>query len=227
MASARPKVPGWIPGYFSSLPWSSFFALIVVLSAELSSVAVLLISNGMETVFVVSPTVILAVFSAVVSGMFHCALMQSAAMSWWNAALQETTIGSIHRIWDFSTNIVCSIMAGKSVNAIALARIITTAVLINEPLLQRASTIVSYNKTEQAMLSMRVATDLDSLRKAEFSSSLTNIDGVPITVSPALSAAIQQYENSSSIISSLTSYESTTGSVPLLFPGLASALTTP
>ena len=130
--------------------------------------------------------------------------MQSAAISWWNAALQGTTIGSLHRIWDFSTSIVSSIMAGKSVDAIALARILTTAVLINVPLLQRASTIVPYNKTEQVTLSMQVAKDVDSLRKANFSSRLTNIDGDLITLSPALSLVMQQYANVSSIIPTLT-----------------------
>ncbi|EHK40217.1 hypothetical protein TRIATDRAFT_159423 [Trichoderma atroviride IMI 206040] len=62
------------------------------------------------------------------------AVGEGVKMAWWNAAIRGTTVFSLHDNWA---------MPHRSFNIISLAKLAVTLIAIDQPLIQRASSVVS------------------------------------------------------------------------------------
>ncbi|KAI9719375.1 MAG: hypothetical protein M1812_003446 [Candelaria pacifica] len=132
----------WEPGFMHQVPWAGILALIVALLS-----------------WTVQPTVLLALLTAAVNSLLHFALSEGLTVVWWRKALAEDTIVSdLHHHWSFGTSIIAATLAGRRFNCVSLASIITTLLVIDAPLLQRASSITSQNVTIPITMSANIAT---------------------------------------------------------------------
>lgn len=171
----------WLPGVLKHVPWLGLCALVVSISCMAVSIAVLVMSNGrLVTSWWIQPTVFLAAASATANIALQFALAEGVTVSWWYRALRGGTLGDLHRSWSFGTydqRVLYSVplanprfFAGKSVwavltagryfNKVALASIVVSVAVVDGPLLQRASTIVSKDITSSITVHASIAPQL-------------------------------------------------------------------
>jgi Protein of unknown function (DUF3176) len=133
----------WSPGVFARLPWLGFAALFGSILGIAASIGILIASNDRPiTEWRIQPTVWLSVASTASNIMLHFALSEGVNVSWWRRAmLPQTQLGDLHRNWAFGNSIWAATTAGRYVNLIAVASILTAIAPINNPLLQRASRV--------------------------------------------------------------------------------------
>lgn len=134
----------WSPGWIARLPVLGFGALIGSILCIGAASGILIASNGRPiTEWRIQPTVWLSVVSTAFNIMLHFGLSEGINVSWWRGAMQpQTQLGDLHRNWAFGNSLWAAITAGRCVNVIAIASILTAIAPINNPLLQRASTVV-------------------------------------------------------------------------------------
>jgi hypothetical protein len=154
--------------------------LILSFLSVVAAIAVLIRSNKQPvTEWKVTPPVILAILSVIFNSTLAFALSQGARISWWyvpatrpmsqrgccvltsciyrHRALKGGTVADLSRQWTYGTSVKASLLSGRYFNPTALATIIVTAVVINGPLLQRASTIITQNVSGEAPLKVALA----------------------------------------------------------------------
>jgi len=133
----------WCPDWIARLPWLGFAALLGSILGIATSVGILVASNGRPiTDWRIQPTVWLSVASTASNIMLHFALSEGVNVSWWRRAMQpRTRLGDLHRNWAFGNSLWTATTAGRYVNVIAVASILTAIAPINNPLLQRASRV--------------------------------------------------------------------------------------
>jgi hypothetical protein len=91
----------------------------------------------------VSPSVILAILSAVANICLRFALAQGVVVAWWRKALRGGTLYGLSRYWESGDSILAAAIPWHGFNLVTLATLLTSAVVFDGPLLQRASTVVS------------------------------------------------------------------------------------
>lgn len=133
----------WSPDWIARLPWLGFAALLGSILGIAASVGILVASNGRPiTDWRIQPTVWLSVASTASNIMLHFALSEGVNVSWWQRAMQpQTQLGDLHRNWAFGNSLWTATTAGRYVNVIAVASILTAIAPISNPLLQRASRV--------------------------------------------------------------------------------------
>ncbi|KAL2868498.1 DUF3176 domain-containing protein [Aspergillus lucknowensis] len=108
----------------------------------------------------VSPAVLLAILSAITNFSLRSALMEGLSSTWWREAVEGTTLGKLQHVWDSVFNLFFTLLGGTFSRA-TLASIAVTLVMIDGPLLQRASSpglITVY--TQNTRVNATVATHL-------------------------------------------------------------------
>ncbi|MCJ1434999.1 hypothetical protein MMC27_004369 [Xylographa pallens] len=170
----------WLPGILRHVPWLGFTALGISASMMAVTVAILVTSNRSPvTNWSIQPTVYLAVATAVANFTLQLAFANGVTISWWYKALQGGTISDLHHYWSFGTllcaltrvaNLTCTsavgngfisiFTAGRSFNKIAFAAVCVALAVIDGPLLQRASTIISRDVTVPITLNVSIAQQL-------------------------------------------------------------------
>ena len=121
----------------------------------------LLLSNGRPVAsWRVQPTVLLAIFTAVANSVLAFALAEGVALSWWNKALQGTTVSELHYHWLIGTSVCAAFTRFRYSSFITGASIMTVLVLADGPLLQRASSVVSQQVDGPIPIHAKIAPEL-------------------------------------------------------------------
>ncbi|KAG2162123.1 hypothetical protein JADG_001862 [Aureobasidium aubasidani] len=135
----------WKTGVRARFPWTGFIALFTVVLCAVSSVVVLLVSDGKSQIHwskKIAPNVLLSGFNGIANICFGVAIANGVAITWWRKALKGATIQDLHRSWAFSSSIKDIVFYGKYFNFIALAALAAKLTIIDGILLQRATSTV-------------------------------------------------------------------------------------
>ncbi|THY96242.1 hypothetical protein D6C92_04001 [Aureobasidium pullulans] len=135
----------WKTGVRARFPWTGFIALSTVVLCAVSSVVVLLVSDGKSQIHwskKIAPNVLLSGFNGIANICFGVAIANGVAITWWRKALKGATIQDLHRSWAFSSSIKDIVFYGKYFNFIALAALAAKLTIIDGILLQRATSTV-------------------------------------------------------------------------------------
>jgi hypothetical protein len=125
-------------------PFLGVGALLLVLICLIGCIIVLVMSNGEPvSAWNVQPTVLLALFSAVSNSALAFALTEGITLSWWNRARRGSTLEGLHQHWKQGTSLWACLADLKLFNLVAFASVVTTLVVVDGPLWQRASAVVS------------------------------------------------------------------------------------
>lgn len=93
-----PDVPTWLPTIFRPSPLAGIAALILVICCALGSLGILAGSNGKHVEdWAWSPSVFLAISSAIISRSLQFALLQALPIAWWYKAYRGSTINGLQR----------------------------------------------------------------------------------------------------------------------------------
>ncbi|KAF7184982.1 hypothetical protein HII31_13605 [Pseudocercospora fuligena] len=147
-SSTRPQP--WKPSRWSNVPWFGLLAWVGAILATIGTVVVLTTSNLKPTdewpskSTQVQPTVLLAVLTALANTFSRFALSEGATIAWWTAVLRGGTINHLHQVWSQGVSVRAAAFSGRHSTLLAVACILTSAVVIDGPLLQRASRVETY-----------------------------------------------------------------------------------
>jgi hypothetical protein len=151
----------WASGIFRRLPYWGVLALVTVVLCAGADAVILLMSDGKEVdTWTVSPSVILAILSAVANICLRFALAQGVVIAWWRKALRGGTLYDLSRYWESGDSILAAASPWRGCNLVALATLLASAVVFDGPLLQRASTVVSMPVVRPVNVTALIAQEL-------------------------------------------------------------------
>ncbi|MCJ1437803.1 hypothetical protein MMC27_007190 [Xylographa pallens] len=155
----------WQSGFVKRFPWPGISALFGAILCVVASAVVLRSSNGTRTDLwpaenhTFQPAVFLALFSALANTLLRFALQEGCAITWWREVIKGKSIADLHRYWFYGASAKASLTSGKHFNKVALGCLLTTIVVIDGPLLQRASTITTVSLAGAVTLSVSLSPD--------------------------------------------------------------------
>jgi len=153
----------WVPGVFKQLPWGGLLALVGVAVCCLGPVAILKDSNGKPTAtwpsqeHPIQPAVLLSICTAIGNTLLRYALFQGWSIAWWVEALRGSTVGDLHRHWEYGTSVLASVTSTRHFNRIALGTFIASIVVIDGPLLQKATSSTTRPLASQANITVQIS----------------------------------------------------------------------
>lgn len=153
----------WVPGVFKRLPWGGLLALVGVAICSLAPVAILKDSDGKPTAtwpnqkHPIQPAVLLSICAAVGNTLLRYALVQGWTIAWWVEALRGSTVGDLHRHWEYGTSVLASVTSTRHFNRIALGTLIASIVVIDGPLLQKATSSTTRPLTSAADITVQIS----------------------------------------------------------------------
>jgi hypothetical protein len=138
--SIQKRLP-WSPGWLKRLPWLGFGALTGSMLSICAAIGVLVTSNGQAiSVWPIQPTVWLSVLSTAANILLGYALAEGVTISWWRRAMRpRQQLRHLDLNWRLGNSLLAAMTAGRAVNIIAIASIMTAVAPMTNPLLQRAS----------------------------------------------------------------------------------------
>jgi Protein of unknown function (DUF3176) len=150
----------WKTGFLARMPYLGLAAIAGVVACIAAAIAVLASSNGRPIhQWTVQPTVWLAVIAAIANACLHYALAQGVVIAWWRKAIHGGTIADLHNHWDFGNSLLAALFSGRRFNLVAFATVMSTVVVVNGPLLQRASTITNLAPRTMTELQAQINTN--------------------------------------------------------------------
>jgi hypothetical protein len=153
----------WVSGVFKQLPWGGLLALVSVAVCCLGPVAILKDSDGKPTAtwpdqkHPIQPAVLLSIFAAIGNTLLRYALFQGWSIAWWVEALRGSTVGDLHRPWEYGTSVLASVTSTRHFNRIALGTFIVSIVVIDGPLLQKATSSTTRPLASQASITVQIS----------------------------------------------------------------------
>ncbi|KAE9378501.1 hypothetical protein N431DRAFT_302183, partial [Stipitochalara longipes BDJ] len=202
----------WRTGFFHNVPWVGLVSLLLVVCSIIASAIILVVSNGDDTTsWKVAPSVIFAILSAISTACLNAALSSGLNISWWRHMLSGAPLTDTHRFWDHRNNLWAAITAGPQFSFIAAATIFVTVAAIENPLLQRASTIRTREVPRPVTLQVAMGVNLPS----GYTADVTGEASYPSNPSSAFSGVYKGYTNRDAITSGFEGCPNTcTASVP-------------
>ena len=88
------------------------------------------------------PSTYIAIYTAFANLAMRYACIQGVIIAWWYRAISGSTLAKLHWDWRAGTTLVGALTSGRHIGLLGLACIASTFVVIDGPLLQRASTVI-------------------------------------------------------------------------------------
>jgi hypothetical protein len=199
----REKGDPWNSGFIQRIPYSGVLALFAVILCAIADAVILWKSDNQEVdSWSVSPSVLLAILSAVANICLQYARSQSVVISWWRKALRGGTLNDLNRYWESGDGVIAAAMSGKDFNLVALATLVASTVFFDGPLLQRASTVVPMQTTKLVNVTAPISQELPYGY-----SGYGNIDGVSseqIILNQTFAQVVNDYTTRAPIKTSFT-----------------------
>lgn len=166
----QPVGRAWRPGVGRSLPWRGVLALLGCLACIIAVAVVLARADDTEQAdWTVSPTVVLSALLAITNMLARFAFSNGVRIAWWREALgggsaggvaRATTVGNLQACWSHADSVVSAVCAGRRFGLVALASIAVTLVAIDQPLLQRAVTVATSQRTSRVAVTAALAPEI-------------------------------------------------------------------
>lgn len=151
----------WAPGMWNSLPHRGLWSLLGCLAGIVASVVVLVEANGSpKSNWRISPTVYISAFTAITNTLARFSFNHGTRITWWRSALHGGTINDLHSRWAHSDGFWTALFAGRHTNAITLASIAVTIIVIDQPLIQRAVNVVPSPETKPTIVTGVIAPEI-------------------------------------------------------------------
>ncbi|KAK5729773.1 hypothetical protein LTR17_011639 [Elasticomyces elasticus] len=142
-------------------PITGLLALLIVFGCVFFTLAILIASNKRPVdKWIVQPTVYLAIATAVANSAISYAFTQAAVVAWFYRASKGTTILGLERSWEASYSVVHAISQGRNTSLVAIAAIFVAMMIVDGPLLQRASTVVVATQSNTMTLNFTLSPEV-------------------------------------------------------------------
>ena len=133
----------WRPRFFQPRAFAGIGGLCITVCCVLASLAILVTSNGQPVdSWAVEPTVYLAIVAAIANSAVRLARFQAVPISWWYKTSRGGTVRALERHWEINNSVIRAIFHSRHMSLLNIACLAGSFVIIDGPLLQRASTVV-------------------------------------------------------------------------------------
>ena len=151
----RPQA--WRPTLFQVRPLAGFAGLCVAVGCIVGSLGILMVSEGQATdSWPVPPAVCLAIVTAVANSALALAYMEAVPISWWFSITRGRSIRSLEQQWQVTRSLIMAIAHIRHVSLLHIACIAAAFVVIDGPLLQRASTVELATQSTNVTLDLKL-----------------------------------------------------------------------
>ncbi|KAM0255439.1 hypothetical protein ACHAQJ_005739 [Trichoderma viride] len=151
----------WSPGILRRLPYSGILSLLGCILCIAATVAILKASDGQPTDdWSVSPTVYLALLTTALNRLAQFAFSEGVKIVWWRAVIRGTTVSNLHKYWASGDSTVSAMRLGRGFNIVSLAKLAVTLIAIDQPLIQRASSVVAQHPNKLVSVSAPIAPEI-------------------------------------------------------------------
>lgn len=151
----------WCPTVLQGRPIAGLAAICIVFGCTLASLAILLVSDHQPTQdWKIQPTVYLAIVTACANAALAFAWLEAGPVHWWHAALQGQSVRSLETRWQVSRSVVQALFHARHLRLLNVACFAAAFVIIDGPLLQRASSVVRATQSSNITLNMRLPPEL-------------------------------------------------------------------
>jgi hypothetical protein len=152
----------WLPGIWSQFPYRGILSIVGCLGCVVASIAILVVSDGqpVSSWSTASPTVYLALLMTATNMLARYAFHDGVKISWWYKALNGGSVENLQTYWSHADGFWTALFAGRSFNIVTLASIAVTIIAIDQPLIQRSSTVNSIQKKSFVNVTAKIASEL-------------------------------------------------------------------
>jgi len=105
----------------------------------------------------VRPAVWLAILTAIGNASLRYGLAEGVTVAWWRHALRPVPLKHLHQLWEHGTSIRSACLSVYKPRVVTYATILTALVVIDGPLLQRASLTKLAQEVEQSAVNITIA----------------------------------------------------------------------
>ncbi|KAF7189563.1 hypothetical protein HII31_09203 [Pseudocercospora fuligena] len=159
--TSSPHTSAWNPSFRRSGPVLGLSVLIMSICTIFVSLGILLGSHEKpQRLWTWQPTVYLAISTAVSNACLGYAFSQALPSAWWYQASKGAAVRSLQRRWEVGQSVFQAIAHIRSPDRLTLASLLTALVLIDGPLLQRASRVESLSHHELINMSIPISPEL-------------------------------------------------------------------
>ena len=159
----EPPMNQWRPSILRVAPLTGLTALAFTILQIAASYAVLAASNGDEVInWKYQPTVYLAILTAISNKALAFAAIQGVVVTFWLRVLRGTTLKQLHLDGSYGLYVYKAICSGRNCSLLAVACICATVVVMDGPLLQRASSVRSIMPDSPISLTVTITPELPS-----------------------------------------------------------------
>ncbi|KAK2789929.1 hypothetical protein FQN53_000982 [Emmonsiellopsis sp. PD_33] len=103
------------------------------------------------------PTVLLALASAAANALLAVGFAHGVEIAWWRTALGGASMDDLHHRWLFASSIWSALASVRRLNHVTIASFFAGLAIIDGPLLQRATSIVTRNYTTERQLVVQMS----------------------------------------------------------------------
>lgn len=191
----------WRPGFWSRAPVFGLLALVGAVICSVGTAVVLATSNGREQQtwpspdVWVQPSVALSVLTAATNALLIMAFQEGVTISWWIKMLQGGNLNDCHRYWFYANNVWAAVTSGRHFNKVALACMMVAIVVVDGPIMQRASTVKSVTADAPRNFSLAIAQDVMEYPSGWYTGRAKSVD----TLSGNFTRVLTAYNNRDSI----------------------------
>ncbi|KAK4923562.1 hypothetical protein LTR49_009275 [Elasticomyces elasticus] len=153
--------PVWRPSLLKIRPLLGILSLGFSIGCMFLSLAILLVSHGQPVRhWPIQPTVYLAIASAIGNTALAFSRYHAVPVAWWYRASRGSTIKDLERNWEVGHSLVLALHHNIHMGFPGFATIVVALMIIDGPLLQRATTVDVVTSTKNVTLALNLSPEV-------------------------------------------------------------------
>ncbi|KAK3635935.1 hypothetical protein LTR56_014473 [Elasticomyces elasticus] len=153
--------PVWRPSLLKIRPLLGILSLAFSIGCMFLSLAILLVSHEQPVRhWPIQPTVYLAIASAIGNTALGFSRYHAVPIAWWYRASRGSTIKDLERNWEVGHSLVLALRHNIHMGFPGFATIVVALMIIDGPLLQRATTVDVVTSTKNATLALNLSPEV-------------------------------------------------------------------
>ncbi|OQO02797.1 hypothetical protein B0A48_11080 [Cryoendolithus antarcticus] len=159
--NSETKHPRERPHWIQWGPLAGIAALCLTVGCSAFALAILIASNNQPVdTWTVQPTVYIAVAAAIANTSIAFAYGRAVPIAWWYQASKGATIRALEQRWQIGSSVSQAVRYGRRLTWTTGVAILVAVMIVDGPLLQRASKVVSATQTSMVELNISLAPEL-------------------------------------------------------------------